>query len=186
MNVKEFYKKHKTKIIFGGVITVVAVGCALYTRSKINGMNKLLKVAINDASNKIPVNVSDIIVDQAISRAVDREVTKAARTAAILVADDIRYDLKKEVRNAINTSYVDIKGCVSDEIAKQVSNININKLRDEVAVKAKELIVEKLDSNMDSILEDYNKNLSNVSKIYSSIAESMTPKKAAETVIKVG
>ena len=46
-------------------------------------------------------------------------------------------------------------------------------LKQDVVKKAKEDVAKKLDSHLDGILDDFNQNLGNVSKIYKSIAESM-------------
>ena len=43
----------------------------------------------------------------------------------------------------------------------------------EVVNKAKDAVVEKFDRKLDGLLDEFNDNLQNVQKIYSSIAKSM-------------
>ena len=98
----------------------------------------------------------------------------------------VRNDIHKEVKTSVDAAYSHVRSSVTDEVARQVANMDMNKLREEVKNRAKELVVEKFDANLNGLLEEFNGSLSNVSKIYSSIADSMTKKKDSEMTFKIG
>lgn len=170
--------------IIGLVIGGASIAYNIYLHGKINVAGKNLDASIENLADRTPVDISDQIIEQAVRRAVDREVSIAIRNASDATIAGIRKDIEREVRVAVTDSYTDIRKSVGDEISKQVANLNIDKLKNEVKDKAKDLVIEKFEGNLDTMLEDFNKNLENVSKIYGSIAESMTKKQ--ETVFKIG
>jgi hypothetical protein len=131
------------------------------------------------------VDVPDELVDLAVKRAVDRETNLVVRRATCDIVDSTKRDIQKEVKSSVENVYSDIRASVSKEISYQVANLDINKMKSEVKEKAKELVLEKFDGNLNSLLEDFNQSLSNVSKIYESIAESMSKKKDSDTIFRI-
>lgn len=172
--------------LVGVAIGVLSVGYTYFVHSKINKMSDAINASIDVISKDLKIDISDAVIDQAINKAVDREVEKAVRKASNEVVATIRKDLQKEVKTSVNESYSNIRRSVSDEVAKQVANIDLRPLREDVKEKAKQMVVEKFNENLDSLLEDFNNNLTNVSKIYGSIADSMAVKKSQETILKIG
>ena len=60
------------------------------------------------------------------------------------------------------------------EITVSASKIDAYKVRNDVIESAKKAALEKFDDNLDDILEKFNKDLDNTSKIYSSIRDAIT------------
>ena len=123
------------------------------------------------------VKVSEGIVNRGITEAVERECGRIARKAAEDVAHDISLQTQKKVAAAVDQQYARIKEGVADAFAKELARVDKDDIMEDITEKAKELLVEKFDGKLDSLLNDYNRNLENVGKIYQSIAESMTDKK---------
>lgn len=170
-------------------ISVGVLATAAYTRYihvKLDKISTEVNSAVDKLSKNISVDVPDSIIDRAVNRAVEREVGKAIKTISQEVVSDMRSTINKEVKMNVDSSYVSVKASVIEEVSRQVANIDMGKLKAEVKEKAKELVIEKFDGNLNSLLDDFNNSLSNVSKIYSSIADSMTKKKESETVFKIG
>lgn len=172
--------------IAGIVTSIIAIAYAFYVKTKVDKVYSLIDTTIDNVSDDISIDISEEIIDKAVSRAMDREVNKAVRSASSEAIGLVRKDIQKEVRSSVEGSYSDIRTEVSKEVAKQVADIDIKRLKDDATEKAKELIVEKFDGKLDSLLEEFNQNLSNVSKIYNSIADSMTKKRESETVFRIG
>lgn len=93
-------------------------------------------------------------------------------------------DIHNQVSVAVSNERDKIAKEVTDKIADRVAKIDEDSLRREVVEKAKEQISDKFDSKLDNLLDDFNSNLNNVSRIYSSIAQSMAGNK--EMIFKVG
>ena len=87
----------------------------------------------------------------------------------------------------MNTAYSDLKGDVQKEMERQLGNIDISDVRKEVIRRAKERAAEKFDSDLKEVLNTYNRDLENISKIYSSIAEKMdTTNKEKSVNLNIG
>ena len=63
---------------------------------------------------------------------------------------------------------------MSVELTNQIKRLDIKDVEQEVISKAKEAVAEKFDRRLDGLLDEFNANLNNVQKIYSSIAKSMS------------
>lgn len=169
----------------GIVIGLAGIAYASYIHLKVKETNNMIDISIDNLSKEVNVDVSALVIEKAVTRAVDREVNKAVNSISYEVQETIRKDINNKVRNAVSDAYSDIRGSVSKEVAKEVANLNMESLRKKVKEEAKQLVLDKFNENLDSLLEDFNQNLTNVSKIYGSIADNMV-KKPQETVFKIG
>jgi len=155
------------------VSLIVSLGCmaySIYLTYKLKKIGSTIDASVSELSIKTPIEVKETIVEAATQKAVDREVEQTARIAIRRLSDEI----KQQVKTYVDSAYTDIRKSVSDEIATQVQHINMTKLEDDVVKKAKEAIAEKFDSKLDYLLDEFNSNLNNVSKIYRSITKSIT------------
>ena len=160
---------NESKLIIG-VLTVIGGVCyAGYLHSKIDKLSSMIDVAVDDLSSKTQVNISDAVLDLAVQKAVDREVGYISNR----ITRDLNLEIRTQVKHTVNASSSDIKNSVSAEIASQVKNIDISDMEREVVNKAKDAVAEKFDRKLDSLLDDFNDNLNNVRKIYSSIEKSI-------------
>ena len=129
----------------------------------------MVQVAVDDLATKTEITISDDILDRAIQKAVDREVSYISTR----IVRDLNSEIRSEVKNSVDLSSVTIKSLASKEIERQVRNIDISDMEKEVVHRAKDAIAEKFDKKLDGILDDFNDQLQSVQKIYSSIAKSM-------------
>ena len=129
----------------------------------------MVQVAVDDLATKTEITISDDILDRAIQKAVDREVSYISSR----IVRDLNSEIRSEVKHSVDLSSVTIKSLASKEIERQVRNIDISDMEKEVVHRAKDAIAEKFDKKLDGILDDFNDQLQSVQKIYSSIAKSM-------------
>jgi DNA primase large subunit len=174
--------------IAGMVIGLVSIAYTIYVQTRGDRSYSLVAGLIGDSINKtsddIKVEISEAIVEQATIKAVNREVEKIVKVASTNTEYAIRKDIYNEVKQAVDSSFTDVRKAVSDEVSRQVANIDMSRLKAEVKEKAKDLVIAKFDENLDSLLQDFNQSLSNVRKIYDSIADSVTKK--PENVFRIG
>lgn len=171
--------------IVGIALGALGIGYTFVMQKRMERLYTFIDGGIQKLSNNMPVEISEQIVDEAINRAVAREVDKAIKAASTDVIDKARKDIQDEVKSEITKQYSDIKSSVSAEVTKQVANLDIRTLKREVKDEAKSIVIDKFNGQLDSILEDFNQNLSNVSKIYSSIADTITKKKESGPVFRL-
>lgn len=154
-------KNSNLELIVGigvAIAGMIGIGYAIGTRSKMNTLCEKLDTSIDKLSDDIPVDIPEKLVSRAIENAVQREVAAAVKLAT----------------NEVERQYTAISDGVTDEIAARVARIDEAKLRKEVVEKAKKQIADKFDDKLDDLLEEFNGNLQNVGKIYTSIAKSFT------------
>jgi len=157
------------KIFLGVLSAVGGVSYLGYLHNRINKIEDMITVAVNDISETVEVSISDEMLETAMQRAVDREVRFIAKGIKLEVDREIRSEVKKSVCSSAN----DIKASVKTEIERQVKNIDISDMEREIVSQAKEAVADKFDRKLDNLLEEYNENLQNVKKIYGSIAKSI-------------
>lgn len=154
------------------VLGAIGIGYGVGSRRKTKNVEEKLNKAIRDLSDDIEIDISDKIVNAAIERAVDREVSFAVKRAA----NDI---VRTEVNKSVSEERDYIKNEVLEQTKKAAAAIDVAKLQNEVRVAAKEKVLSKFDDDMNDILEKYNRDLDNVSKIYSSIAKTIADKNSS-------
>lgn len=177
-------RKIKRVVFLTGAAALVVGGVAMYM--KLDGIARKLDTSIVELSRKSKLDVDASIVEKAVQLSVDREVGYMVTSAANAIVRDTSADMRVKVDRAVNSVYKDVTDAVSKEVAKRVANLDMGALTAEVRTEAKEAILEKFDGNLDTILQDFNSNLTNVSKIYESIAGTVAKKPEKEMVFKIG
>ena len=173
--------------LIGAALGLLGIGYALGTHSKMAKISDKLDISIEDLSSKTPVDIPETMIERATEKAVALEVKNAVGKATDVVLKEVKRDIHKQVSDAIESEYSDIKDSVLDEVTNEVAKIDVKRVRADVEKAAKEAVLEKLDANMDDILENFNDQLKNTSRIYNSIADSMGKYKPSEggTVLRI-
>ena len=173
--------------LLGAALGLVGIGYALGTHSKMSKISDKLDISIEDLANKTPVDIPESMIERATEKAVAIEVKNAVSKATDVVLKDVKRDIHKQVSDAIESEYSSIKDTVLEQATDEAAKIDIKRVRADVEKAAKEAVLEKLDDNMDHILENFNDHLKNTSRIYNSIADTMTKYKSTEggTVLRI-
>lgn len=158
----------------GVLVGLVGVGYGLYITNKMNKLAGKIDKTVDELSGDIKVEINDGLVEKALDKAVEREVGITVQRAAASITHEIKDNIRKEVKSSVQSAYANIKSDVTKEVERQVGNINISDIRNEIVEKGKQAAVEKLNSSLDDICDKFNNDLHNVSKIYESIANRMT------------
>ena len=169
--------KEKIDILIGlgGVaVGLVGIGYAIGSRKKLNDICEKLDAKIGNISDNIDVKVEEAVVEEAVNRAVERRVTREVDREVKRIADNTRRTIDSEVRSAVKAVYPDIRKSVTEKVTIEVAKINMKDLSDAVREDAREKVVEKFDGQLDDLLEKFNTDLDNVSKIYTSIARKIS------------
>ena len=159
-----------------GMVSIVAglvgVGYVLGTRSKMNKISDILNCSTTDV--------------QAVEKAAENEAKRAVSQAYSEAITVVKNDIHRQVNAAVEKEYSNIKESVLKELVDEAAKIDTKRVRADVEKSAKDIALKKFDDNLDEILESFNDNLKNTSKIYNSIADSMTKNNNKEMVFRVG
>ena len=152
-------------------VSLLGVGISLYSVFKLHSFSKKLGMSIDELNRKTHVEITDDIVH----RYTDKAVRDAANRAAKNVTDDIRRDmqdiLSDKAAEAIKDQYDYTKDQVLKELTKKVSNISISALRTEAKDEAVQILIDKLETQMDDIISAQTDKIENMAKAYKDMGE---------------
>lgn len=174
--------------LLGIGVGLVGIGYALGTRSKMARISDNLERSIDELAGKTPVDIPNDMIERAVEKNVAYEVKQAVGKATDGIMLEIKRDIHKQVGDAVESEYTNIKETVLEELVNEAAKIDARRVRSDVEKAAKEHALEKFDDNLDDILENFNDQLKSTSKIYTSIADTMTGYKSnnRETVLRIG
>lgn len=174
--------------MMGVAAGLVGVGYAISMRSKMAKISEKLDISIEDLAGKTPVDIPASVIERATEQAVAREVKQAVGKVTETVISEFKRDIHKQVSDAVETEYSNIKDTVLNELKNEAAKIDVKRVQADAVREAKQMVLDKLDDRMDDILENFNDQLKNTSKIYTSIANTMMPVQATAkpTVLTIG
>lgn len=153
--------------IVGGGAVLFSIGWSTYQQNQ-------LKKQVDKLGNKIHIDVEDSYVCNAVDRVIDREVNKKINSAANRAIEDTKREMSKQISKEVKAAYSDVRKDVKAELMKQVGEVNINSIRNEVIEEARIAAVDKFKGDMDDVLKSYSADLENVRKIHESIANTLS------------
>lgn len=174
--------------LLGVTFGLVGVGYAFGTHSKMAKISEKLDRSIDELAGNTPIDIPNDMIERAVEKAVADQVKQSVGKATDDVIVAIKKDMRKQVSDAVEEEYSNVKSTVLDELVNAASKIDVKRVRADVEKAAKEHALEKFDDNLDNILENFNDQLKSTSKIYTSIADTMTKYKTSEsgTILRIG
>lgn len=170
----------------GFVVGLVGIGYAAGTASKMNQVSEKLDKSLDDLANGTEIDIPKGLIERAVERSVEAKTRDAIDTTISRAMEKADGIIRASVSTAIKNQYGALKNQVLGEMTRRVSEINEDRLRDDIYNAAKEKAVEKFEANLDDILEKFNSDLENVGKIYKSIANVMTKSEGKEMTFRIG
>lgn len=183
--------------LFGVGIGLIGIGYALGTHSKMAKIGENLDRSIDELAGNMPVSIPDSMVERAVEKSVAYEVKQAVCKATDAAVADVKRDIHRQVSDAVESEYSNIKGAVLRELTDEAAKIDVKRVRADVERAAKEHALEKFDGEvkdivddfkdkLDDYMEDCKDNLAVVNKVYKTFADAVTPNGSRETVLRIG
>lgn len=165
-----------------GIVGLFGIGYAIGASSKLksvsDAVNKSVDSIIADGKVDIPKEMINETIQNNVKEMVEAtarwKVNDACNKAVREVETSLFNKISESAENAVKQAYKSMEIDAKEKIAKELRNIDVSDLKNEVKEEAAQLVKDKLSSQMDDILDTYNANLMNVQNIYSSIAKSMS------------
>lgn len=165
-----------------GIVGLFGIGYAIGASSKLksvsDAVNKSVDLIIADGKVDIPKEMINETIQNNVKEMVETtarwKVNDACNKAVREVETSLFNKISESAENAVKQAYKSMEIDAKEKIAKELRNIDVSDLKNEVKEEAAQLVKDKLSSQMDDILDTYNANLMNVQNIYSSIAKSMS------------
>lgn len=166
----------KVNTILRGVATTGAIGGAVVCVHEVRKSRDILNFAVGRIGENVDVQVSDDLINVAVERAANRQIQKAVNDVVRDSKEQIALQTKEAVEERVIETRKQINDNVSDRIAEECRKIHEQDLLKEIRDQASEKLANKLDCKLDSITDEYTRNLSNMGKIYSSLADKLQSK----------
>lgn len=165
-----------------GILGLFGIGYAIGASSKLksvsDAVNKSVDSIIADGKVDIPKEMINETIQNNVKEMVETtarwKVNDACNKAVREVETSLFNKISESAENTVKQAYKSMEIDAKEKIAKELRNIDVSDLKNEVKEEAAQLVKDKLSSQMDDILDTYNANLMNVQNIYSSIAKSMS------------
>lgn len=165
-----------------GIVGLFGIGYAIGASSKLksvsDAVNKSVDSIIADGKVDIPKEMINETIQNNVKEMVETtarwKVNDACNKAVREVETSLFNKISESAENAVKQAYKSMEIDAKEKIAKELRNIDVSDLKNEVKEEAAQLVKDKLSSQMNDILDTYNANLMNVQNIYSSIAKSMS------------
>ena len=165
-----------------GIVGLFGIGYAIGASSKLksvsDAVNKSVDSIIADGKVDIPKEMINETIQNNVKEMVETtarwKVNDVCNKAVREVETSLFNKISESAENAVKQAYKSMEIDAKEKIAKELRNIDVSDLKNEVKEEAAQLVKDKLSSQMDDILDTYNANLMNVQNIYSSIAKSMS------------
>lgn len=173
--------------LLGIAAGLIGVGYAFGTHSKMAKISDNLDRSIEELASDMPVDIPNDMIQRAVEKAVAYEVKQTVSKTTNCIIGDVKRDIHKQVSNAVEAEYSDIKAVVLKEITDEAAKIDAKRVRSDVERAAKARALEKFELELDDITEEYKGYLSSVSRIGRTFADAVTqPSTPRETVLRIG
>lgn len=127
---------YKIGIFAAGTVALVACVKAYNTSDE---LNRLLK-EIDKVSDNTDVDISEKMTKYAVKKAAE----KAANAVAKECAENIRADVNDSVSEAVSKCVGDIRPLVQKSLERQISLVDISKMKEEVIDKAADIVADNI------------------------------------------
>lgn len=172
---------------------LIGIGYAIGTSKKMHQLSDRLDTSLSKIAADNEVYISDEVIDgyvrTAVKKNVEQQVRSAIATASRSAVSEVKLEMATRILEAVDNEYSNLSKSVKKKLADQVAAIDIYGLKREVRDTAKELVLEKLEDEVDKIKDaadekfneaveevvaGVNDKLSSVTKIYEAIAKKAT------------
>ena len=172
--------------ILGVAAGLVGVGYAIGMHTKMAKICEKLDRSIDELASNTPVDIPNDMIERAVEKAVAYEVKQVAGKATETIIADVKRDIHKQVSDAVEREYSNIKETVLEELVTEAAKIDAKRVRSDVERAAKKVALEKFEANLDDITDEYKDYLSSVSKIGRTFADAVAQPERKETVLRIG
>lgn len=175
-NWKAMTPAEKFSAVLKVISSMVVIGGAAYCVHTVRESRDLVSFAVSKVGDGVNVEISDELVQEAIKQSAEQQVKRVVVAAATQASMDISEKTATEVKRAVADSYDKITDEVSTRVAKECDKINHGDILSDIRKEATVKLVEKMDGNLDTITDEYTKNLNNMGKIYEALATKLERK----------
>ena len=166
----------KAGVIFKGTAATATVIGACVCVHETRKCRDILDYAVQKADDKLDIEISQDLIDEAVAKAADKQIAAAVKVAVDREWKDVQEETRTQVRNTVKDCYGEITDAIGERLAKECESLHRTDIVNSIRDKAKDKLAEKLDDKLDQITDEYSKNLTNMGKVYEALADKLNSK----------
>lgn len=143
---------------------------------KVDRCESLVNKAVDGLSEAALADVRQEMVNKAVERAVERRVRITMEDINQELRENAKKELQKRVQSAVQKNSSVVANEVAEAIAKEAGKIRKEDVMDKAVEKARDVMVERVEGDLEKLAEEYMDNLTKVGRIYQGIADSIGSK----------
>ena len=169
------------------------------TETKTKDISTMLEKKVNGIAEQLDVDIPDDILERALNKAADSAAKRAIDETSRKVLEEYSITVRSEVRKSVDLAYQNTKVDVKNELSKQIANLDISGIKQEIVddarrkvedeleeainkikstfedelEEAKDDAKEKFEEELDSISTRFSNDLERGSKIYKAMSEKL-------------
>ena len=162
----------KNDILGLGIIAgfVATIGYAISCTQKLNAVSDRLNMTVKDIVDGVNIDIPETLINDAVKDAVNKEARYQVEKAANKAAGDVVKEYKSDIQTAVDEEFKLQKSELTKTLRKKIDDVDINEIKREVKIEAKNYVAEKLKKDLDDISDKYTDQIESMSNIYSTIA----------------
>lgn len=163
---------------------VVAAGAAVMsavTAIKYRVLTKKLGKSVDRIEVMTEDSIASNMIQVAVNKAADSKVDQYMKETEDAVLRAANRNLEIQARNAVENAASEIRDKASEEITRQVSNLDVEKLKARVCDQAEKHVMDKLDKCLDESAKKFQDQLDSTKKIFDGINRAMLEKKKEDS-----
>jgi len=158
------------------VVATVSLTISAITAIRNHSMLRKVNKSLGQVEYMTEDKIAEGMIETAVARSADKKVDRYMQKVEDDILQNANRKLEAQARNAVENAASGIREKAADEIARQVENIDIEKLKKRVCDKAEEHIIEKFDGCLDASVKKFQSNLDNTAKILNKISRATIEK----------
>lgn len=159
--------------IFAGVVLSAFAATIIYaidSTTKLRTISDRLNMTVKELVDGVNIDISESLVNEAVEKEVRKEVKYCVEKAANKAAGDIVKEYKSDIQTAVDEEFKLQKSELTKTLRRKIDDVDINEIKREVKIEAKNYVAEKLKKDLDDISDKYTDQIESMSNIYSTIA----------------
>lgn len=142
---------------------VAGVAYVIYTNKKVKNTMEKLGVSIDEISNNI--DISEKIIEEAVAKAATKATDLYLKNTVNETIKEVERSINRAAKAAVDNEFENYKPLVKEAVEKKINQIDISEIKGEIIDSATKQMSKKFEADVNGLVDDYKKNLSNIDKI---------------------
>lgn len=125
------------------------------SESKARDLESKLEKKVDGIADSLDVDVPDDILERALNKAADSAAKKAMDDTSKKVLDEYSITVRSEVRKSVDLAYQNTKADVKNELSRQISNIDISGIKQEIVDDSRKKVEDELEDAIKKISDTF-------------------------------